>query len=121
MLQKVHGYAAHHIIAVMERQDFLFSAQIQKSIFIKTCQLKYGGNLKMLIRSALFTITTSKADTDLICKYICTMAKASKKKTKKENKRAKGYDDKLAVNGSFLQILQASAKHANANSAKKPT
>ena len=47
------------------------------------------------------------------------MAKAAKKKVKKPNKRSKGYEEKLAVHGSFLDIIKASAKHANSQSAKK--
>jgi hypothetical protein len=51
------------------------------------------------------------------------MAKASKKKqaAKKATKpKERGeYDDKIAVNGSFMDILKASGKHANNNSAKK--
>ena len=46
------------------------------------------------------------------------MAKAAKKKPAK-SKRAKKYDEKIAVNGSFLDIMKASAKHANSKS-KKP-
>ena len=47
------------------------------------------------------------------------MAKSSKKKTAakkppKETKRGT-YDDKLSVKGSFMDILKASAKHANKN------
>jgi len=45
------------------------------------------------------------------------MAKAVKK-----NKPKKGrgnYDEKLAVTGSFLDIMKAAVKHANNNSAKK--
>jgi hypothetical protein len=45
------------------------------------------------------------------------MAKAAKKKP--EKKRAEKYDEKLAVKGSFLEIMQAAAKNANDNSAKK--
>ena len=49
------------------------------------------------------------------------MAKASKKKAKPKKKDRGEYDEKLAVNGSFLDIMKASAKHANAKSAKKTT
>ena len=42
------------------------------------------------------------------------MAKA--KKTKKTKPRAKQYEDKTPVTGSFLQIMQAAGKHANAHS-----
>ena len=49
------------------------------------------------------------------------MAKSTKKKQvekKPSNKAKRGnYDDKLNVNGSFMDIMKASAKHANANSA----
>jgi hypothetical protein len=44
------------------------------------------------------------------------MAKAKKKI---KPKRAEKYDDKLAVNGTFLDIMKASAKDANKKSAKK--
>lgn len=44
------------------------------------------------------------------------MAKAEKKATGK--KRGK-YDEKLQVKGSFLDIIQASMKHADNHSAKK--
>lgn len=43
------------------------------------------------------------------------MAKAKKKS---KPKRAKHYNDKLAVNGSFMDIVKASVKHADANSKK---
>jgi hypothetical protein len=39
------------------------------------------------------------------------------KKTKA--KRPKEYEEKLAVKGSFLEIMQAAAKNANDKSAKK--
>lgn len=44
------------------------------------------------------------------------MAKASKPKEPK--KRGK-YDEKLAVKGTFLDIMKAAAKNANDNSAPK--
>jgi hypothetical protein len=47
------------------------------------------------------------------------MAKEAKKKAKKQNKRANGYDEKLAVKGSFLDIIKAAAKNADNKSAKK--
>jgi len=47
------------------------------------------------------------------------MAKTVKKKAKKKNNRANGYNEKLAVKGSFLDIMKASAKDANKKSAKK--
>lgn len=47
------------------------------------------------------------------------MAKA--KKEKKETKKRGKYDEPLKVNGSFLNIMQASVKDANNKSApKKP-
>ncbi|HTC00163.1 MAG TPA: hypothetical protein VK705_05725 [Ferruginibacter sp.] len=46
------------------------------------------------------------------------MAKAVKKAKPKKERPAK-YDEKLAVNGSFLDIMKAAAKHAQNNSAKK--
>ena len=45
------------------------------------------------------------------------MAKASKPKT--ERKKRGKYDDKIAVKGSFLDIMQASMKNANDKSAPK--
>jgi len=45
-----------------------------------------------------------------------SMAKAAKKS---KTKRPKEYNDKLAVNGSFLDIMHAAAKNANDKSAKK--
>ena len=47
------------------------------------------------------------------------MAKSEKKKVKPKKKRANGYDEKLAVNGSFLDIMKAAAGHANDHSTKK--
>ena len=47
------------------------------------------------------------------------MAKAAKKKEKPKKKSRGEYEEKLAVNGSFLDIIKASAKHANSQSAKK--
>ena len=44
------------------------------------------------------------------------MAKASK--PKKETKKRGKYDEKLAVKGSFLDLINASMKHANEHSAK---
>jgi len=41
-----------------------------------------------------------------------------KKKTKPKKKRGQ-YDEKLSVNGSFLDILKASAKDANNKSVEK--
>jgi hypothetical protein len=46
--------------------------------------------------------------------YICSM-KAKKAKKKKANK----YDTTLSINGSFLDVLKASASHANKKTAKK--
>ena len=46
------------------------------------------------------------------------MAKAAKKKEKPKKKSRGEYEEKLAVNGSFLDIIKASAKHADANSKK---
>ena len=44
-----------------------------------------------------------------------------KKATKKPPKAKRGkYDEKLAVNGSFLDIMKAAGKQANKKSAKKP-
>ena len=43
------------------------------------------------------------------------MAKAKKTKPK----RPKEYNDKLAISGSFLEIMQAAAKNANDKSAPK--
>jgi hypothetical protein len=43
----------------------------------------------------------------------------AKTKKKVKSNRAKKYDDKLAVNCSFLDIMKASAKDANKKSAKK--
>jgi hypothetical protein len=48
------------------------------------------------------------------------MAKAVKKAKPKKERPAK-YDEKLAVKGSFLDIVKASVKHAENNSAKKPS
>jgi hypothetical protein len=46
------------------------------------------------------------------------MAKATKKS---KPKRSKEYDRKLAINGSFIDIMKAAAKNANDKSAhKKP-
>ena len=45
------------------------------------------------------------------------MAKAEKKATDKK-KRGK-YDEKLQVNGSFMDIMKAAVKHADANSKSK--
>ena len=39
-------------------------------------------------------------------------------KTAEKKKRSK-YDEKLAVKGIFIDIMQAPMKHANKNSAKK--
>ena len=48
------------------------------------------------------------------------MAKAVKKPIKKKaTKRASKYEEKLAVNGSFMDIMDAAAKHAQKHSAKK--
>jgi len=43
------------------------------------------------------------------------MAKEKKKTTKKKPAQ----NDKLAVNGSFMDLIKASVKHANNKSAKK--
>ena len=51
--------------------------------------------------------------------YLCIMAKSEKKKAKPKKKRANGYNEKLAVNGSFLDIVKAAAGHANDHSKKK--
>ena len=45
------------------------------------------------------------------------MAKVAKKATER-TKRGK-YDEKLAVKGTFLEIMQASMKHADKNSKAK--
>ncbi len=45
------------------------------------------------------------------------MPKLSKAKGKK--KRAETYNNKLEVKGTFMDIIKASAKHANNHSAKK--
>ena len=47
------------------------------------------------------------------------MVKEIKKKVKPVKKRSAKYDEKLQVNGSFLDIIKASVKHADINSAKK--
>jgi len=44
------------------------------------------------------------------------MAKATK--PKKDDKKRGDYDEKLAVNGSFMDIMKAAAKHADKNSSK---
>jgi hypothetical protein len=41
------------------------------------------------------------------------------KKTKPKKKRPAEYDEKLAVKGSFLQIMKAAGKDANNKSVKK--
>ena len=46
------------------------------------------------------------------------MAKA-KNTEKKPNERPAGYQDKLTVNGSFLDMMKASAKDATAEPAQK--
>lgn len=46
------------------------------------------------------------------------MAKAIKK-DKAKKPRPTNYDDKLAVNGSFLDIMKAAVKDANNKSVKK--
>lgn len=46
------------------------------------------------------------------------MAKAKKEKNEETKKRGK-YDEPLKVNGSFLNIMQASVKDANKKSAQK--
>jgi len=49
------------------------------------------------------------------------MAKAKKTAKKKAKPRAKKYDEKLAVSGSFLDVMKAAAKHANnASNSSKP-
>jgi hypothetical protein len=48
------------------------------------------------------------------------MAKAVKKAKPKKDRGGK-YDEKMAVKGSFLDIVKASVKHAENNSAKKPS
>jgi len=40
-------------------------------------------------------------------------------KPKKEKPRALKYDDKLAVNGSFMDIMKAAVKDANSKPLKK--
>ena len=45
------------------------------------------------------------------------MAKAGKKAKKKARGK---YDEKLAVNGGFLDIMKAAGKDANTKSGKKP-
>lgn len=47
-------------------------------------------------------------------------AKEKKKKEDKKDKKQRGkYDEPLATSGSFLDIIKASAKHADNNSKKK--
>jgi len=46
------------------------------------------------------------------------MAKEVKKKAKPQSKQSAKYDEKLAVNGSFLDIMKAAVKHADNHSAK---
>jgi hypothetical protein len=46
------------------------------------------------------------------------MAKAIKKKAKPKKERG-NYEEKLAVNGSFMDIIKASVKDAKKKSAKK--
>ena len=41
------------------------------------------------------------------------------KKPKKDKPRGGKYEDKLAVNGSFLDIMKASVKHADSKAVKK--
>ena len=41
------------------------------------------------------------------------------KKEKSKKLRPANYDEKLAINGSFIDIMKASVKNANDNSAKK--
>lgn len=41
------------------------------------------------------------------------MAKAAKKKQQPKKKARGNYDEKLAVNGSFLDIMKAASKDAN--------
>lgn len=48
------------------------------------------------------------------------MAKV-KKQIKPKKERASKYDEKLAVNGSFLDVIKASVKHANTSDKKKPS
>jgi hypothetical protein len=45
------------------------------------------------------------------------MPKSTDKKSKKS--RANKYDEKLAVTGSFLDVVKAAAKNANKKSSKK--
>lgn len=40
-----------------------------------------------------------------------------KEKSNKGNKRAKKYQEKLVVKGSFMDVIRAASKHANDNSA----
>ena len=47
------------------------------------------------------------------------MAKAVSKKAKPKKQRASKYDEKLAVNGSFLDIMKAAVKDTKQHSAKK--
>jgi hypothetical protein len=44
---------------------------------------------------------------------------AKSKSKKKTTKRASNYDEKLTVNGSFLDIVKAAGKDANNKSTKK--
>ncbi len=48
------------------------------------------------------------------------MAK-EKKQVKPKKERASKYDEKLAINGSFLDVIKASVKHADKNDKKKPS
>jgi hypothetical protein len=47
------------------------------------------------------------------------MAKASKKSKAKKQLRSKKYDEKLAINGTFLDVMKAAAKHAELKSESK--
>lgn len=54
--------------------------------------------------------------------YICFMAaeKKAKKQIKPKKERASNYNEKLAVTGSFLDLMKAAAKHANTDKKEKP-
>jgi hypothetical protein len=51
---------------------------------------------------------------------LCYVAKASKKEKAKPKKKSRGeYEERLAFNGTFLDIMKASVKHANSKSMNK--
>lgn len=46
--------------------------------------------------------------------------KKEKKQIKPKKERASNYNEKLAVTGSFLDLMKAAAKHANTDKKEKP-